>query len=185
MNDATASPPPATSTPRPAAALVPPRPNPGPELIEGPAAWPWTIALAAAGFVLGLVAWAVILRRRRGRRQRSFEVASPAAPTEALSPSEAVIMLAIRARESLNTRLGEHWRARTTEEVAADPALAGAFGATTVERLVALLRRADLIKFARPDASTTVVDRDEVDQWAAWVEGFAASAGASSTISGK
>jgi hypothetical protein len=126
-----------------------------------------------------------LVRRDRARRSRASDISDPARPVPPPSSSETLIELTCAVRAALAARFGEHWQAKTTEEVAADPALVAAFDAPTVELLVALLRRSDLVKFAGTSSLVNEVDSTEVDQWARWVDGFASRAGARSTINGK
>jgi len=163
-----------------ATALVPPRPNPGPEPFAEPRpTWGW---LAGLSFTVGLLAfWALNRRRQRARRtlERPSETIAPGLPQEPL------VALAESVRAALVARFGASWRAKTTEEIASDAAPADAFGVETAERLVTLLREADRAKFAATDAAGSGSQRDDVDAWMPWVAEFLAEAGATSRISGK
>ncbi len=161
--------------------LVPPRPNLGPEpSTNRPCRGAGSPRLAIAITLLVAWIWRRLLRRP-GATGRG-----PAARPVAFYPTanqDDVVALAETARAALVARFGAPWRARTTEEVAADSGLVEALGAGTVERLVALLRAADRSKFAveSPDLQRD----DDAEAWALWVASFVAAAGASSTINGK
>jgi hypothetical protein len=125
--------------------LVPPRPNLGPE--------PWSesakldglwLAVAAIGAVVaGLVAWRIV---RRGRSWRNAPDSSPAVldPT----PRGRLVALSITAKSALAARFGLNWRAKTTEELATQPALAELLGPEMLGELIEFLDRVDRIKFA-------------------------------------
>jgi hypothetical protein len=167
------------------AALVPPRPNLGPEpLDETRPPWALLIGLGIAGSLLGSWAWR---RWRRPRRSRGLE--PPGSPgsgeSTAASTKEPIVAQATAARDALVARFGPAWRAKTTEEIAADPAPVEAFGTEMAERLVALFREADRAKFATARLSEAGPQRADADEWALWVAAFVASAGATSTIKGK
>jgi hypothetical protein len=93
-----------------------------------------------------------------------------------------IVALAEAARGALVERFGASWRAKTTEEIAADASPAEAFGPETAARLVALLGEADRVKFSGEGGDAQGV---EADAWAAWVESFVAAAGARSTINAR
>ena len=120
-------------------ALVPPRPNLGPEPM--PAAWPWPWAwsgLIVATLAIAVVA-AVGLRRRV--KARVDEIPSPPGPPT-------LTLTADELRDALAARFGPGWRARTTEEILGDPAIVALLGASGHDRLDGLLRSADRAKFA-------------------------------------
>ena len=93
-----------------------------------------------------------------------------------------LIELSGKVRGALVERFGEAWRAKTTEEIATDPALSEVFGPETAARLIAILSEADRLKFA---AEETCPQREDADDWAAFVSGFLAAAGARSMTTGK
>lgn len=131
------------ATPPPGAALVPPRPNLGPEPLEPGPAWPIWVALAAA---IMLAAWLAARRRRRVHPSSALE-----APVEPVgSPREVLIGWADRARDVLAERFEPARRASTTEELADDAGLVEQLGPELAADLLALLRAADRAKFA-PD----------------------------------
>lgn len=122
--------------PRPVA-LVPPRPNLGPEPLPGP--WPWASVGGAVGIaiVVGLWAWLSLRRRKPIERE---------ADTEARPPT--LLSRAADLRATLAERFGPGWIARTTEEVLGDEMLAERLGPERHARLEDLLRAADRAKFA-------------------------------------
>lgn len=130
------------------AVLVPPRPNLGPEpmpedrsLTPRPLAW-----LPAAG-IIGVVLW--LWLRRRLRRRGDVRHAGPRRPAAAPATLRDQTIARSRAvRAALAARFGPSWSAKTTEEIAAEPALAEGLGAEPAARLVAFLAEADRAKFA-------------------------------------
>jgi hypothetical protein len=93
----------------------------------------------------------------------------------------------IAVREALVARFGASWRARTTEEIAADATLAEALGPEPTARLVEFLSDADRAKFDDRDGLQPPVPDDLPD----WLIAFVAptsnvpAAGARSRIIGK
>ncbi|HWE36861.1 MAG TPA: hypothetical protein VG406_09875 [Isosphaeraceae bacterium] len=171
-----------TTTPIKAAPLIPPRPNLGPEpwAEEGnPRGW---VAWSVVALVV-LAAVAVIVARRRGAKRRKtskrqmVNISNGSLPTE---PRERLVAWSGRARGALVGRFGAAWGARTTEEIAADEALASLLDPGRFEGLVRLLRQADRAKFAG-------IGDDQGEDWEPWVAAFVAelAAGATSRINGK
>jgi len=138
---------------RQAAKLVPPRPNPGPL----PYDQPWPAWLGPAGLplaaVLALAAVAMLRARSRSRRPRTSPTDGPANATAgANGEPTGVLALAGQVREALVRRFGDAWRAKTTEEVAADLAKAPGIDPETRARVADLLLAADRLKFAGGEA---------------------------------
>jgi hypothetical protein len=131
--------------------LVPPRPNLGPEPWtepQGLARSPFSIAAGLGTLVVVLlVTW--LLRRRRLRHARQAPRTSTLEPSDD-SPHGRIVRLAADVRQVLSAQLGPTMRARTTEELAADPLVQERLGAEQFELLIQLLSRADLWKFAPP-----------------------------------
>lgn len=153
------------ATPPPGAALVPPRPNLGPEPLESAPAWPIGLALSTA---ILLAAW-LAARRRRGHSSSAIE-----APVEPVgSPREILIGWADRARDALAERFGPTRRASTTEELADDAGLVEQLGPELTADLLALLRAADRAKFATDGES----EPDSMADPAALVRELKAGAG--------
>lgn len=167
------------------AALVPPHPNLGPEPFPEPGSvgvWPWLTGLAlAAGLFAGLLG---SRRRRRATARARGGLSDTRLPG---SPAGGVVALAEAARAALVARFGEPWRTKTTEEIAADPAPAGAFGVETAATLIALLGEADRLKFSGGGSPGAGLQGEGGEDWAAWVAGLVAGveAGARSTINEK
>ncbi len=92
-----------------------------------------------------------------------------------------MIAWSVAVREALTTRFGPGWRAKTTEEIAADSSLTEALGPILAARVVQFLRAADRAKFA--DSDEPAVDPD-FEGLAALIPATAAAAGASSRIKG-
>jgi hypothetical protein len=168
--------------------LVPPRPNLGPEPMPEdrfitPRLLAWLLASWIIDVVLLLWFWRRLRRRgalRRVRPRRST-AAPPTLQTQTIAWSRAV-------REALAARFGPSWCAKTTEEIAAEPALAERLGAEPAARLVAFLAEADRAKFA----DTADLGPPEPPSYFAWLDELLVAlradagptAGARSRISG-
>lgn len=171
------------------AVLVPPRPNLGPEPMPGrPAtAWLFLIVLLVAG---GAVALLKILRSRgRPRAARALPLEATAGPFA--SRRDQMIAWSAAAREALAARSGPQWRARTTEEIAAETSLAGTLGDDLAAQLVGFLTEADRAKFDDRDGLQPPLPGDLPGWLAAFVASSSptavaeAAAGARSRINGK
>lgn len=161
-------------------ALVPPRPNLGPE--------PWparlsfgvreTAACVLIVALLGLAVWYWL----RPRRRCGTKVGSAAhGRQESDSPRERLIARAEAIRASLADRFDPSWLASTTEEIAGQAVLVEAFGSELASRLVQFLSLADRAKFALDDA-----DELQGGDWDGWTsEYLTTAAGASSRIKGR
>lgn len=137
--------------------LVPPRPNPGPEPWDDRAGWPaWAALTLATAMALAWIAW----------RHRSGRVPSDSrAPLLEDAPADArLLALCDRLRADLAAKLGPSLRARTTQELAADPRVAELLGAD-LPRLAEILGEGDLLKFARRP-SVDLADR--IAGWSEW-----------------
>jgi hypothetical protein len=167
--------------------LLPPRPNLGPE----PLSSPWPSADAGLAVIAGVILLALLmvwLVRRHWRRPAS-PVPSLAISDEPLTPRQRLIQTADRLRAALVARFGPSWAAKTTEEIATEPALADLLGAERLAPLLELLRAADRAKFASepqlpdPGLQPPTPNHDWVDKLLAVLT--AAAAGANSRIKGK
>lgn len=142
--------------PRPEA-LVLPRPNPGPE--------PWDAGgTSAAWLLVGLaaaIALAWLARRLRGLQSPSSN--SAVVPDDAPA-DEHLLALCDRLRADLAVSLGPTLRARTTEELSADPRVAQILG-DDLPRLVEILGEGDRLKFARRPSADLA---DRLPGWSAW-----------------
>jgi hypothetical protein len=169
--------------PKAAAALVPPRPNLGPEpFVESGSPVGWAVALTLV--LLAVAAFVAANRRRRKRPslQLAGEIEALAVLAQTPSPREQLIAQANIVRSALVDRFGESWRAKTTEEIAVELRILEAFDTETLERLLTFLRDADLAKFARELATN---HNGTPQGWDDWVTEFVEAAGASSTIKGR
>jgi hypothetical protein len=81
--------------------------------------------------------------------------------------------LAGKVREALASRFGPALRARTTEEIAADPQVREVIGETQVRTLTQFLATADRWKFAPPPQNGQEEDlREVLSTWEAWHKSF-------------
>jgi hypothetical protein len=142
---------------------VPPRPNLGPE--NWPRAVPlagYWIALAIAGSLL--VAWILwrLVRRGRSRPGQGFSDTDSADVT----PRGRLVALSTSTKNALATRFGPSWRAKTTEELAAEPALSEMLGPEPLQELIQFLDRIDRLKFApeRPNQHRQSL-QEELADW--------------------
>jgi hypothetical protein len=167
--------------PRKSGALVPPRPNLGPE------PWaetrPWGADLPALAVLMALAitvigaGWRLRRLRARGRHAPRMSVSAAAPTGELASRRERLIALSRAVREALVARFGPAWRSKTTEEIAREADLAAAFGPEDAARLLRFLQDADRAKFADEGEPSWTPPPDH-DPEEAWVEEFLASAGA-------
>ena len=136
---------PADPTPAPAegVTLVLPRPNLGPEpWAEPPTGW-ITVELVGLGILaVGLAGLAI---RRRGRRQPRADSPPTPNPTAAgdPTPNRRLIASAAPVRAALIAEFGAAWGSRTTEEIAADPALGARLGPEAARQFVGYLEEVD------------------------------------------
>jgi hypothetical protein len=85
------------------------------------------------------------------------------------APAARLVKLAGQVRETLATRFGPAIRARTTEELSADPMIKETLGDDQLKSLIRLLSTADLWKFASaPDISGTESILAELPHWSTW-----------------
>jgi hypothetical protein len=125
--------------------LVPPRPNLGPE--------PWTTSsplnpswLLLAIPISAVVVWALwkLLHRSLARTR-----ADRTTPDELdVTPRGRLVALSMSTKNALAARFGPTWRAKTTEEMAAEPTLAEVLGPEPLKELIEFLDRIDRLKFA-------------------------------------
>ncbi len=128
--------------------LVPPRPNLGPE--------PWSepqsmravyVALALALLViLSSATLYGVWRLRRGGRAKGEK--RPPFDRPDATPRQRLIGLWGSLRKALADRLGASYRARTTEELAADEKLRELLGEELFNQLIHFLDQLDQLKFA-------------------------------------
>lgn len=154
-----------------------PRPNPGPEPAEAPSS-PW-LPIAILIIILAAVLGLGYATRAR-RRKRSARVATRGSDPVAVSddPRERWAAWSLAVREALAERFGPAWRAKTTEEIAAEPQLREVLEADRAGELLEHLAEADRVKFA--DAGYRLAEPDF-----AMLAALAGPAGASSTIKGR
>jgi hypothetical protein len=139
--------------------------------------------------VLGLISGALLLwflrRLRKRDRLRAERIEKACLAGVPGSRRDQLIARSRAVRAALAARFGPSWRARTTEEIAADPALAERVGTDQAARLVAFLREADRAKFAGeadlgpPEPPAAFAWLDEL------LAAFGTEAGARSRINGK
>ncbi len=147
--------------------LVPPRPNPGPEPwseIRSPPLPFWATAVLLAVVLVGV--WTIV-RHRRARR--THVTAARRAINHDDSPSGKLLTLAEEVRGTLIAKFGPAMRARTTEEIAADPLVREALGEQRLDPLIRLLAEADRWKFAtRPGNGREESLLSDLPGWEAW-----------------
>jgi hypothetical protein len=176
------------------AVFVPPRPNLGPEPLPGGYATSTLILAAIFSIALVLVLARIILRWRR--RSRPAQRQSPGLPSGPFATRrEQLGAWSAAARQALATRHGPQWSARTTEEIAGDPALGETLGPDLSARLVEFLSEADRAKFddaegLQPPQPGPGAGADAAPEWLVAFVGTTAppsvpAAGARSTIRGK
>jgi len=126
--------------------LVPPRPNLGPE----PWSEPQSMRAAYVALVLLVIlSWAALYGVRRHRRiARGKREKRPHLERPDATPRERLIGLAGSLREALTDRFSARYRARTTEELAADEKLGELLGGELFGQLIHFLDQIDQLKFA-------------------------------------
>lgn len=156
----------------PGETLAPPRPNLGPEPLPAEGSLSLLIPVLLGGL---LILAAVVIAWRRRRRS-----ADPITQTRGIprddSPEARLLALRERARAILTRRFGPALRARTTEEVAADPRLAETLGGDDLAKLTNLLRAGDRILFDREAASGRDGDLSaDLERWTALLDALSRS----------
>jgi hypothetical protein len=126
--------------------LVPPRPNLGPE--------PWTdeqpisvVAVATVAMISLLLAWVFWRLLKRGRARAAKRAVLGAIQSDT-TPRGQFLALSDSIREALFRQFGSAWRAKTTEELSADPQLEHALGQEPLQELILFLDQVDRLKFA-------------------------------------
>jgi hypothetical protein len=146
-----------------ARSLVPPRPNLGPEPwseIPGRGRT-WLVVPVLVALVGAWLAWRIV----RARRKRSSQGAVSLEPLDE-SPRGRLVALSSSAKTALAARFGPAWRAKTTEELAVEPALAELLGPDLLRELIEFLDRTDRLKFAPHRSNHT--GRSLEEEVAAW-----------------
>lgn len=139
--------------------IVLPRPNLGPEPWSTPApVWtPLEIGIVA-GIALLIVVLAILKRRRVRVAAQGEPLGSADLDAADETPSRRLIASSAAVRAALIAEFGPTWGARTTQEIAADPALADRLGPAVAQGVVAYFEQVDRAKFAGEE----FVD---VDEW--------------------
>jgi hypothetical protein len=126
-------------------ALIPPQPNLGPEpWPKSPPFDPFRLVLAIP--VTAVVLWAIWRFSRRGLARSRPDRATHEEPD--VTPRGRLVALSSSTKNALAARFGASWRAKTTEELAAEPVLADILGPEPLRDLIAFLDRIDRLKFA-------------------------------------
>jgi hypothetical protein len=152
---------------RDARVLIPPRPNLGPETwSEEPSSLLpfWSAGIALFVLLAGAIGIFFYRRRRSGRR-----TAKPS-PADALPVilGTQLLNLAGQIREDLAARFGPSFRARTTQEIAADLEVKEVLGVEHLEPVIRLLSLADYCKFAAlPENGEQQTLDSEISAWTA------------------
>ena len=127
-------------------ALLPPRPNLGPESWpdRAPVDWRWLVMIGIVGSILAGWAFWKLARRRLARSRERLNNPEQVDPT----PRGRLVALSMLTKNALATRFGSTWRAKTTEELAVEPLLVQQLGPESLEELITFLDRIDRLKFA-------------------------------------
>lgn len=131
--------------------LVPPRPNLGPEPWREPAPSSRllvVLAIVAAAVLLAGWAW-----RRRSSRARGPGLAIGGQLAADPGPRGQLVGLSETIRDALTAQFGSSFRAKTTEELAADERLRQLLGEEGFRELMQFLDRIDRLKFAPEGAA--------------------------------
>jgi hypothetical protein len=146
-----------------ARSLVPPRPNLGPETWPKavPLAGIWLALLISASALLAWVLWRLV---RRGAARPGQGLATP--DSADVTPRGRLVALSTSTKNALASRFGPAWRAKTTEELAAEPALREMLGPEPLQELIQFLDRIDRLKFApeRPNQDRQSL-HEELADW--------------------
>lgn len=147
--------------------LVPPRPNPGPEPWSEVRSSQWSVLAALLLAMWLVVGWTILRRRRQHHGVRN--AASGRVVSVDDSPSAKLLILAEEVRGTLITRFGPTMRARTTEEIAADPQVKEILGEQRLDPLIRLFEEADHWKFAtQPGNGREQSLLENLSGWDAW-----------------
>ena len=138
-----------------ARALVPPRPNLGPEPWSDPL--PFALFLWVAGALACLfLTWLLRRRLRHMGVGRTGQLVSNLGPRDT-TPRGRLVALSHSMRDVLTNQFGTTWRAKTTEELSVEPRLAAVLGHVQLLELIRFFDQVDQLKFA-PERSN---HRDE------------------------
>ena len=111
------------------------------------------------------------------RRRRAAVAARPTRHPSApdVTPRGRLVALSTSTKNALAARFGPTWRAKTTEELAAEPALAEVLGPELLGELIEFLDRIDRLKFApeRPNHFGRSLE-EELADWDPRVAGLIA-----------
>lgn len=150
--------------PADARTLVPPRPNLGPE--------PWTepdriglYSLLGAVLASLLVAWFAWKRLARTWFRKDV-IALPNSNPPDTSTRGRLFALSQSMRNAMASQFGAAWRAKTNEELSAEPRLAELLGLDPLQEMIQILNEIDRLKFA-PNRSDLHQESLELE-FAAW-----------------
>lgn len=130
-------------------ALLPPRPNPGPEPWSQPSA-----SVSSLFSLIGLVCLALCgvawwwLRRRTRRGHSATRIPETIEPIVTVDHTNSFVSLAQKVREALVSRFGLSWASKTTEEIAAGLEREAWLTQDDLESLLVFLREVDRVKFS-------------------------------------
>jgi hypothetical protein len=116
---------------------------------ESPGVSPGLILIGALLVVL-VLGIAIVSARRRRHRQPTAPAPPEPADLADLDPPSRHLAAAEILRAALASRHGPTYRARTTEEILADPSLLALLGPDRLPLLGSILSSADRLKFAGP-----------------------------------
>ncbi len=146
-------------------ALVPPRPNLGPDPLPDGVATGWWVGLSVLVVMVVMASLWRWRRRRRVMNAASLEAAVGLGGASGASAEDLMLGLGVSVRGLLIERFGQVWRAKTTEELATSLDLAKILGEEGLAELVAVLDRVDQIKFASAGEESGRSLEGELGMW--------------------
>jgi hypothetical protein len=148
----------------PRTVVVLPRPNPGPDPLPKPELSPWWLLVLIPAAVIMVAIWRWRRARRRRKKANTEVLGAEVAAIPATAERE-LLTLGLAMRQELIDRLGQAWRAKTTEELSVSVELAEVLGAENLADFVTFLDRVDQIKFAWVRTDQQPAFELELEEW--------------------